>query len=286
MKQLLFVSLSFLLISTTALGQNNMQMAEAKAAYLLAEEDFNAGKYESAISYLTQATDKLGGANAKILYLKIMAEKAMVGKDASYFPKLKESIAAFEKAPDAASFNEEKYLEVVKLKLQLSQKTAEDFAEEAEGDMTDIYKRYSVEGFYLGAKLEEMQKARPDFFAKARKTLSKDSTEEIYSANMNIAFKKGKVIRMQGFFMTNNEDKNFSKGNALQQRYISMFSGTPEVKKETNSYVKGTSTTQTNHRWMEGKLIAVVTYSQGTYNLGFGNKAYDSSGGFLVQLNK
>src|SRR5688572_6813702 len=122
MKRIFWINFIFLLLSGTASGQNSLQMAEAKAAYLLAEEDFNAGKYESTISYLNKAVEKIGAANAKILYLKIMAEKELLRKDTSFLLKLNESIAAFEKAPDVASFNEDKYLEVVKLKLQLGQK--------------------------------------------------------------------------------------------------------------------------------------------------------------------
>ena len=53
MKKLYISSCCILLIFIQAFAQNNP--AEAKAAYLLAEDEFNAGKYESAISYLNQA---------------------------------------------------------------------------------------------------------------------------------------------------------------------------------------------------------------------------------------
>ena len=280
MKKIIVLALGCFLLLTNCFAQNDARMVEAKAAYLLAEDEFNAGKYEAAISYLNQAVEKLGSANAKILYLKIMAQKEMLRKDTSYFPGLKQSIDAFEKAPDASSFNEEKYLEVVKLKLMLAKNGTEHITAQADEEMKDIYQKYAINGFYLGARLEELQKSRPDFFAQARKSVNADSTET-YSGYPSLTFKKGRLIRMMSIFITNNEDKNFSKGNPQYQQFLALFPPTSVMK--TESVVKGV--TSTTHTWQEGKLIAVVVFTKSVIGLGFGNKAYQSSGSVVVQLN-
>jgi hypothetical protein len=93
--KLLLSLLSFLLILNNGYAQN--KGAEAKAAYLLAEEQFNAAKYETCISYLDDAVKSLGAANSKILYLKIMAQRELAKKDTNYVSKLITTIDAFEK---------------------------------------------------------------------------------------------------------------------------------------------------------------------------------------------
>ncbi len=116
---LILVVLTFSFIVTSA--QTNS--AEAKAAYLLAEEEFAGGKYAASISYLDEAAAKLRGANAKILYLKIMALSELVKTNGDSLQSLNNAISAFEKTPDFASFNEDKQLEVMKLKMKLVRET-------------------------------------------------------------------------------------------------------------------------------------------------------------------
>lgn len=116
-KQLLCV-LSFVLIVYSGHAQSSA--TEAKAAYLLAEESFNTGDWKEALKYLEQCKAKIGTANSKILYLQIMTEMELAKTDAAYYEAVAKTIAAFEKAPDAASFNEEKSLEVMKIKLRLN----------------------------------------------------------------------------------------------------------------------------------------------------------------------
>src|SRR6476469_6906064 len=91
---------------------------EAKAAYLLAEESYGKGAMNDALQYLDEAILKLGTANAKVLYLKIMTLKELSAKNKAFDSKLDSAIAAFEKAPDAEDFNEEKSLEVMKVKME------------------------------------------------------------------------------------------------------------------------------------------------------------------------
>lgn len=109
----------FLIFFGTLKAQSSA--AEAKAAYLLAEESFNNADYKKTVSYLQQCTEKLGKANSKILYLQIMAEAELAKTDPSYYDSVQKTIAFFEKGPDLADFNEQKILEIMKLKLQMKE---------------------------------------------------------------------------------------------------------------------------------------------------------------------
>jgi hypothetical protein len=61
----------------------------------------------------------MGTSNCKILYLEIIATRELYAKDSSNAEKLLPLITEFEKSSDYADFNEEKTLEIVKLKLLL-----------------------------------------------------------------------------------------------------------------------------------------------------------------------
>ena len=145
-KIILFLCLAF--VSTAALAQSGS--AEAKAAYLLAEEEFSSGKYALCISYLDQAATKLGSANAKILYLKIMALHALAEDDDTRLDALKKAINAFEKTPDFNSFNEEKQLEVMKMKLRLEKE--ELFGRPIDPLEASAYIKMGLTGWKVGAK--------------------------------------------------------------------------------------------------------------------------------------
>ncbi len=103
----------FSLLATQAQTNAN----EAKAAYLLAEESYGKGDYKAALEFLQQTREALGGSNCKVLYLQIMATRELYAKDTSKNNQLLSLILEFEKSPDYANFNEEKSLEISKLKL-------------------------------------------------------------------------------------------------------------------------------------------------------------------------
>ena len=113
MKNLLLVISICFVCSVSA--QTNT--SEAKAAYLLAEESYGKGDYKNALEFLRTAREALGGTNCKVLYLQIMATRELYAKDSSVNSKLLPLILEFEKSADYASFNEEKSLEITKLKL-------------------------------------------------------------------------------------------------------------------------------------------------------------------------
>lgn len=93
---------------------------EAKAAYLLAEEAFSANDWKNAIAYLEDCKKKIGTPNSKILYLQIMTEMELAKTDSSYNASVLKTIADFEKAPDLKSFNEDKVLDVMKIKIRIT----------------------------------------------------------------------------------------------------------------------------------------------------------------------
>jgi len=106
-----------LLVIAGYFSQAQKSEVEAKAAYLLAEEFYGKGDYKAALDYLQQVKVSLGGSNCKILYLEIMATRELHTKDPSLADKVLPLIAEFEKSSDYADFNEEKSLEISKLKL-------------------------------------------------------------------------------------------------------------------------------------------------------------------------
>jgi|GEM_PF-3518439 hypothetical protein len=183
-KYLLIVAV--LLVYSAATAQSNPN--EAKAAYLLAEESYEKGDYKSAIAFLLQARDALGSANCKMLYLQVMATKELYAKDTSANSKLLPLILEFEKSPDYTDFNEEKKLEITKLKLLVKndmqaareRSDAETRSKEAENklkmerekNMSDVANQWAP----LGITLSELDSAKPAWNIKAwkRSSWSKD----------------------------------------------------------------------------------------------------------------
>lgn len=209
---LVLVTLTFSFIATSA--QTNS--AEAKAAYMLAEEEYAAGKYAASISYLEEAATKLKGANAKILYLKVMALSELVKTNSDSLQSLNNAISAFEKTPDFGSFNEDKQLEVMKLKMKLLKEAK--FGREISAIESVIYSKMKITGWQLGSKLEEMKKAHPDYFLKAKKTQI-DKENDYYDIGLKevtMMFKKEKLIVLSKFLLLSEvDDASYSAGNNL-----------------------------------------------------------------------
>lgn len=98
-----------------------MNQAEAKAAYLLAEESFASSNWESTINYLEQCKSLLGTTNSKILYLKLLAQVEIAKSNPEHYNEVIKTITDFENAPDVKNYNEDKVIEVMKLKLQVKE---------------------------------------------------------------------------------------------------------------------------------------------------------------------
>lgn len=127
MKTILFIIISLSIGGCIYAQTTN---SEVKAAYLLAEEAFASNDYKNALEYLEQCKAKMGRPNSKVLYLQILTEMELAKNEPAYYDKALSSIGAFEKAPDIEKFNEEKTLEVMKLKIR-AKELKSNAAEEA-----------------------------------------------------------------------------------------------------------------------------------------------------------
>lgn len=116
-------------------GQSN---AEAKAAYLLAEESYGKGDYESTLIYLKAAKQSLGAANSKILYLEILTEVELSKTKSANPERMLSLINEFEVNSEEERFSEEKILEIYKIKMTVKKGMAEKaelLAKEAEKNL-------------------------------------------------------------------------------------------------------------------------------------------------------
>jgi tetratricopeptide (TPR) repeat protein len=262
----LFLFLFMILLIATSHGQTSP--AEAKAAYLLAEEEFGAGKYTTAIAYLDQAVTKLGNANAKILYLKIMALAELSRQDEENIEPLKKAIAAFEKTPDFGAFNEDKQLEVMKLKLKLLSDGS--LGKSISPLEESVYSKLGISGWQVGAKLEEMKAAHPDYFSRATRTPMGD-TAEWYSLvseqNFAVFVKQGIVATISKALSANEtDDASFSRGYAQFNELKNYFGGSPEEKVTNKTYTStpakygGFKWVTKNLTWKNKNVQAFVTF--------------------------
>ncbi|HEY1018221.1 MAG TPA: hypothetical protein VGE25_04450 [Sediminibacterium sp.] len=176
----LCVVLSFFLLSSLpVLAQ--MNETEAKASYMLAEENYGKGNYPVALTFLKNAKANLGGANCKILYLQIQIESELAKTKKNYRDSLLKTITAFQNSPDIKDFNEDKVLEVVKMKLEIAQKAAEEaallaeqkLAEEAKSDKTFKDWRFTI-GLTVGLTVQEAEKMYPAWFRRTKTEISQD----------------------------------------------------------------------------------------------------------------
>lgn len=216
----LCIVLSFLLLSSLpALAQINE--TEAKASYMLAEENYGKGNYPVALTFLKNAKTSLGGANCKILYLQIQIESELAKTRKNYRDSLLNTIAAFQAAPDVKDFNEDKVLEVVKMKLELAQKLTEEkallaeqkAAEEAKNEKTFKDWRFTA-GLNLGLTVKEAEKMYPAFFRRTKTEPSQDypGLEMITSRPVDAA----NVITTASIFIRNDK----IVGNRISIEYV------------------------------------------------------------------
>ncbi|MBI2283526.1 MAG: hypothetical protein HYU71_07455 [Bacteroidetes bacterium] len=215
-----YMIFSFLLVlSFPAFAQINE--TEAKASYMLAEENYGKGNYPVALTFLKNAKANLGGANCKILYLQIQIESELAKTRRNYRDSLLKTIAAFQTAPDIRDFNEDKVLEVVKMKLELAQKLTEEkallaeqkAAEEAKNEKTFKDWRFTA-GLNLGLTVKEAEKMYPAFFRRTKAEPSQDypGIEMITSRPVDAA----NVITTASIFIRNDK----IVGNRISIEYV------------------------------------------------------------------
>lgn len=279
MKQLLTI-LFLVLMLPPVQAQNNG--AEAKAAYLLAEEQFNAGKYEDCISYLDEAIKNLGTANSKILYLKIMSQRELAKKDPDYVAKLKATIESFEKLPDVASFNEEKFMEVMKLKLFLKKEGTVE--KEPEDPTTASFRNYTIDGFNTGLSIEGLKKLKPNYFARVSKSASNGIESYLPQAGVNavnLSAKNDVVFTIQKMlFDYFTDDADFSKGMSTFNNFKNTlhFNFQPvETREESGD--KDMLSVTTHYKWTTGTKELDLSITKTTSKRAF------SSYGFIMMTD-
>lgn len=233
--------------------------AEARAAYLLAEEYYGKADYPTALKYIESAKKSLTRTNCKILYLQIYIEKelynqiekkltdeinahSMATLGSEKYPlagpirnliKKKESILeiieTFQNAPDLKSFNEEKITEILKIKLDTKRAIEENTLwltqeEKYENNFRNYGEYNSTLNFKLGQTLEDAKVKNPLFF---KKTISGTDNEcntcQLIKSEQypsNSVYIKGNIII--GF---RNELKEYNKVDLLiaHESYLSLI---------------------------------------------------------------
>lgn len=249
---------------------------EAKAAYLLAEESYGKGDYSTALEYLEQVKTSLGTTNCKILYLQIMAAREFYAKKRGANEKLMVLISEFQKSPDYASFNEEKTLEVTKLKMELK-KEAKSRAEAEKG--VAFYQQNT--GWHIGMSIDSVIMIKKDWFdtyfklvggnrsfpptTYTQMTLPDGSIESIWLKDGKL----DKTSRM--YFGNNNSSADFTelkqKIPAILEEATELLGFLPEPTHETKQrsnakYVFNDAFTY--YTWRNRGLKAVLTFQETT----------------------
>jgi len=167
--------LTLILIFKVGLSIAQTNATEAKAAYLLAEENYGKGDYKAALRLLNNAKKSMGMANSKMLYLEVQIESELLKSDKSHYAALMKTIADFQSAPDIKDFNEEKVLEVVKIKMQLAddherQLAAENEARAKSEAAKQRLANYSYQNWPLGVNFTELTVSHKDSLIFKKKT--------------------------------------------------------------------------------------------------------------------
>jgi len=272
MKQRLLASVFLLFASFVTYAQNNE--LEAKAAYLLADEKYGKGEVREALQYLKEAEAKLGAPNSKILYLKVMIVKGLSDQDRRYLPKLDSVIAVLEKLPDFKTFNEDKALEVMKIKLELKKKL-EQLADQKSADakIAAAIKQYesSFPDWVLGTSFEEIQLKHPIYFDKKTspaQIVNNDSGTHyvILSAKTGTSlfgFHNNKLFRYrEAYFNYDDDNAAMTKYKAsiapVLADFKAKFGYLPDPKIDDNPANKSHAETYT---WKDGqKTIWLMSY--------------------------
>lgn len=175
--------LTFCFFLSAGLRAQNKEM-EARAAYLLAEESYGRGEYQNTLNYLDAAQKNLGVANSKILFLKIQAMSEISKTNKAVQPQLLKAIEQFQKAPDFRNFNEEKVLEVVKLKMVLTaemQKAAAELKQKQDAEMArEKLFADQFPNWPLNVHLSSVQEANKDSLLFKEKVKVVDSKKATY----------------------------------------------------------------------------------------------------------
>ncbi|SJZ62924.1 hypothetical protein [Sediminibacterium ginsengisoli] len=255
MKKLLGIIAFLIAAGYTVQAQGNAN--EAKAAYLLAEECYGKADYKCTLDYLKQARTILDGTNCKILYLQIMASRELYAKSPYAADMLLPLIEEFEKSPDHATFNEEKSLEITKMKLALKNAqrlAAEQKKEKEAADKAAVEKSFTTALYSAGpygVSMEELDRAKPSWNLKKWKKTDIGAIQVYYDANLfsisaeNFPFATNRKIistpnPITGIITADNKIIGYLVQLLELDQEKSTFSTTyDQVKKTSASFVEG-----------------------------------------------
>ncbi|TDQ76606.1 outer membrane protein assembly factor BamD [Sphingobacterium yanglingense] len=160
MKQIIAL-LIFLCVATVVCAQNP---TEAKMAYQMAEEKFDAKQYTEALDYLEKAETALGSTNPPMLFLKVMITNQIVTAKESTdnYRKLEKAIVDFDKHKDKNALGEDKLMEVYRIKMDLDKRKT---AYEKEASRTaELKKHYEEMVYRLATEFPKTEVSARDFF--------------------------------------------------------------------------------------------------------------------------
>lgn len=156
----------FLFASTVVHAQD---VTEAKMAYQLAEEMFDAKQYDKALNFLKESEAAFGSTNPPILFLRVMiANQVVAGSESTEaYSNLEKVIDDFEKHKNKNALGEDKLMEVYRVKMDLGiRKTAYEKRIRVEQAYLDMVKRLATEFPKTGGSVGDLLRSMPDSWAK------------------------------------------------------------------------------------------------------------------------
>lgn len=144
------------------IGNAQINETEARAAFLLAENFYAKGEMSNALQFIEQAKTNLGGGNCKIYYLEILIRNELYKSNKRQYEELQKVITAFQTSKDFNTFNKEKILEILQLKMLISmenekQKISDSIQKKTDNFLDENFKRYRIEGWPINISFDQLK---------------------------------------------------------------------------------------------------------------------------------
>ena len=198
-----------LLMIAPFLTRSQVNVDEAMAAFLLAEEFYAKSDYNSSLGFIEKSKKSFGGGNCKIYYLEVLIRNEIYRTNKNQYEPLMAAISAFQSSKDIETFNREKVIEIIKLKMLLSQeednkKMADSIALEEKLIKEQLWDRIQFRGWPLNVKFNDLMvmKDRHPFFLGKRDTYTVKDHPRVYHIIKNVVVPNGKTIGELYFSMS------------------------------------------------------------------------------------